>query len=93
MRSSRVQAEPPKLLTQLFGAEPSGLGSAQTYQSRLGLSRDDRDSWNHGWSMLVWFGTRSSSTLIPRAAASSTSVSTSANVPRVGSTSQKSATS
>ena len=92
-RSSSVHAEPPKLLTQLFGGEPSGFGSAQTYQSRFGLSRDERDSWNHGCSMLVWFGTRSSSTLMPRVAASAMSSSTSASVPSDGSTSQKSATS
>ena len=32
--SSSSQAEPPKTLTQLFGGPPSGVGSAQTYQSR-----------------------------------------------------------
>ena len=46
--ASGVQAGPPKLLTQLFGGEPSGLGSAHTYHSRLAAVREDRDSPNHG---------------------------------------------
>ena len=35
-------------LSQLFGGPPSSAGSAQVYQSRLGLSREDRDSRNQG---------------------------------------------
>jgi hypothetical protein len=45
------------MLIQLFGAEPSGFASRHTYQSRFGLSRDARDSMNHGCWSLVWFGT------------------------------------
>jgi hypothetical protein len=48
---SHSQAGPPKIDSQLLGAVPSGLGSAQTYQSALGLSRLDRLCLNHG--MLV----------------------------------------
>ena len=33
-----VHAGPPKLLTQLFGGEPSAFGSAHTYHSRLAAS-------------------------------------------------------
>ena len=36
------------MLIQLFGGEPSGLGSRQKYQSRFGLVRLERDSTNHG---------------------------------------------
>jgi hypothetical protein len=35
---SHCQAEPPKIDSQLFGGVPSGLESAQTYQSALGWS-------------------------------------------------------
>ena len=38
---SHSQAEPPKTESQLFGGEPSGLGSAQTYQSDFELSLFD----------------------------------------------------
>ena len=48
---SRVHAGPPKLDTQLLGAEPSALGSDQTYHDRRGASVDDRDSRNHGCSV------------------------------------------
>ena len=79
-RSRRGRRE--KALDQLFGGEPSGLGSRQTYQSRYGLSRLERDSWNQGcWSEL-WFGTRSRITRMPRAWASATSRSKSARVPK-----------
>ena len=43
----------PKADSQLFGGPPPAPGSRQMYQLRLGLSRDDRDSTNHGcWSEL-----------------------------------------
>ena len=41
------QADPPKTETQLLGG-PSSLPSRQIYQSRLGLSRLERDSRNQG---------------------------------------------
>ncbi len=40
--------------------------SDHTYQSRFGLSALERDSWNHGWSLDVWFMTRSAITRMPR---------------------------
>ena len=46
--SSQVHVSPPKAAFQLFGftsREPS----THRYQSRLALSRLDRDSTNHGW--------------------------------------------
>ena len=75
-------------LTQLLGGEPSGRESAQTYQSRLGLSLEERDSRNQGWRSEVWLGTRSITTRMPRAWASATSRSKSSRVPKIGSTSQ-----
>ena len=93
MVSSRVQAGPPKLLTQLFGGPPSPRPSAQTYQSRHGERRDEREAMNHGCWSLVWFGTRSSRTRMPRRAASVTRRSNTVMVPSSGSTAQKSATS
>jgi hypothetical protein len=36
------QAGPPNSLSQLLGGEPSGFGSRQTYQSRLGSNFDER---------------------------------------------------
>ena len=51
------QAGPPKKLPQLLGGEPSGLASRQMYQSRLGLSRLERDSMNQGCWSEVWLGT------------------------------------
>ena len=62
-RRSHSQAGPPKIDSQLFGAVPSGFGSAQTYQSALGLLRLARLSTNHGcrseecdstWSMMIF---------------------------------------
>ena len=47
--------------------------SDHTYQSRLGESGLERDSWNHGWSVEVWFMTRSAITRIRRAWAASIS--------------------
>ena len=48
MRSSGSQPEPPKTLRQFVGGPPPGFGSAHRYQSRFGLSRDDRDSSEPG---------------------------------------------
>ncbi len=39
--------------------------SDQTYQSRFGESGLERDSWNHGWSLEVWFMTKSAITRMP----------------------------
>ena len=55
--------------------------SDQTYQSRLGLSGLDRDSWNHGWSLDVWFMTRSAMTRSPRWCAASMNSRTSSMSP------------
>jgi hypothetical protein len=55
--------------------------SFQTYQSALGLVRSCRLSWNQGCWSLVWFGTRSAITRMPRLWASSTSSITSARTP------------
>ena len=53
-------------ISQLFGGPPSGAGSRQIYQSRFGLSRDDRLSTNHGCWSEVWFGTKSRISFRPR---------------------------
>ena len=45
--------------------------SDHTYQSRLGESGLERDSWNQGWSDEVWFITRSAITRMRRAWAAS----------------------
>ena len=50
----------------MFGSAPSR-ASRQRYQSRFGLSRDDRDSTNHGCSSEVWLTTRSITSFIPSA--------------------------
>ena len=50
---------------------PLWSSSVQTYQSALALSRDERDSMNHGCWSLVWFITRSAMTRMPRRWASS----------------------
>ena len=55
--------------------------SDHTYQSRLAEFGSERDSWNHGWSLEVWFITRSAITRIRRACAASISSSTSSTVP------------
>ena len=84
-RSRRRSTPSPTALntdSQSLGA------SRQTYQSRLGFSRLERDSTNHGcWSEL-WFGTQSSTILISRAWHCAISSSRSPSVPKTGSTSQ-----
>src|SRR3546814_2950793 len=57
---------PPKSLIQLLGGPPPGAGSRQMYQSRRGLSREDRLSTNQGCRSELWFGTKSSSSFRPR---------------------------
>ena len=79
---------PPNNWRAAFGGPPSGFASRQTYQSRFGLSRADRDSTNHGCRSDVWLGTQSSSTRIPRSCAAATRSSKSARSPNTGSTSQ-----
>jgi hypothetical protein len=44
--SSKAHALPPNSDSQLFGTPPSAAGSRQMYQSRLGLSREERLSTN-----------------------------------------------
>ena len=66
MAGSHSHAEPPKIAVQFDGGPPAGDGSAQRYQSRFGLSRDERDSTNQGCSTEVWQGTRSMSSRSPR---------------------------
>ena len=61
-----MPAVPVNAAIQLLGGPPSSAGSRQMYQSRLGLSVDDRLSRNHGCWTDVWFGTQSSRTRIPR---------------------------
>ena len=55
--------------------------SFHTYQSAFGLSRLERDSWNHACWSEVWFTTRSAMTRIPRRCASSIRVIASSIVP------------
>ena len=55
--------------------------SDQTYQSRFGEAGSERASWNQGWSLEVWFITRSAITRIPRRWAASRRLATSATVP------------
>ena len=55
--------------------------SDQTYQSPYGPSRSAREAWNHGWSLEVWFITRSAITRIPRWCAASINWRKSSTVP------------
>ena len=70
------------------GGPPPGAGSAHTYQSRLGSSRDERDATNQGCWSDVWLGTKSSISFIPRACVAASSESKSAIVPNSGSMSR-----
>ena len=65
----------------VVGRSPAPAGSAQMYQSRCAAVRELRASRNHGCWALVWLGTRSKSTRMPRRCAWRTSSSTSASVP------------
>ena len=88
--SSNVHAAPTasNVERQSFGGRRRARPSRQTYQSRFGSSRDERDSTNHGCRSDVWFGTQSTTTLMPRAWPPAISRSKSASVPNTGSTSQ-----
>ena len=48
-----------------WAADPSGVGVAPDVPVAVALSRDDRESTNHGWSLDVWLGTQSMSTRSP----------------------------
>jgi hypothetical protein len=88
--SSYVHAPPTagNAESQLFGGVSGPPPSRQTYQSRFGFSREDRDSTNHGCWSEVWLGTKSTTTLMPRSCAAATRASKSASVPNCGSTSR-----
>ena len=75
------------------GGPPPGAGSRHTNQSRWSPSLEMRDCTNHGWRSLVWFGTKSTMTRMPRACAAATSRSKSSSVPNIGWTAQWSDTS
>ena len=82
--SSKVHAGPTAL-----NCDVQSLGtSRQTYQSRLGSSRELREAWNHGCWSEVWFGTQSMTIRMPRAWHSATRWSKSSSVPKIGSTSR-----
>ncbi len=83
--SSSVQAGVPwrNAERQLFAG-----ASRHTYHSACSAAALDRLSTNHGCWSLVWLGTKSSRTRIPRAWASVSSSSRSARSPNNGSTSQ-----
>jgi hypothetical protein len=55
------------------------------YQSRFGLSRERRDTWNQGCWSEVWLGTKSRITRMLRACSAVTRRSKSASVPNIGS--------
>ena len=55
------------------------------YQSRFGLSREDRDSTNHGFSSEEWLTTRSMTRRMPRSWTPSSRRSKSDRVPNIGS--------
>ena len=84
-RSPRPTSTPARRTAerQLFGGPPPR-PSRQMYQSRLGESRDDRESRNHGCCELVWFGTQSSSTRRPSRCASASRRSKAARSPKTG---------
>ncbi len=66
--ATRSHAEPPKWDSQsVGGCDPSTpLPSRKMYRSRAALPRPAASaSTNHGWAADVWFGTMSTTTLIP----------------------------
>src|SRR4249919_4379305 len=85
-RGSQRQATPPKIDNQLLGGVPSGRGSAHTYQSCFGLSREARLSVNQSCSIEVWLSTWSIITRRPSACALASRRSKSSSVPNNGST-------
>ncbi len=94
MAWSNSHAGPENAEPQLFGAAPepsaaspaSSRGGRHQYQSRLGLSFEDRDSMNQGCSSEVWLTTRSMTSFMPRACSPSVSSRKSSSVPKIGST-------
>ena len=72
---------PEKYERQLLGL------SRHQYQSRLGLSRLERDSTNQGCCAEVWLTTRSMTSFIPRSWMAASRRSKSSSVPNTGSTS------
>ena len=58
--------------------------SLHTYQSRRGLSRELRASWNHGCLSEVWFSTSSVTTRSPRSCAAARNAVKSSIVPYIG---------
>jgi hypothetical protein len=58
--------------------------SLHTYQSRNGDAGSERADWNHGWSIEVWFATRSTTTRMPMAPAWFMKSTNSPEVPRRG---------
>ncbi len=88
--SSKLHARPTAGNSdiQSFGGPPLPSPSCHTYQSRLGLSREERDSTNHAWRSELWLGTQSTTTRMRRAWAASSRRSKSSSVPNAGSTSR-----
>ena len=96
MAWSNSHAGPENAEPQLFGAAAgrrraapspaSSRGGRHQYQSRLGLSFEDRDSTNQGCSSEVWLTTRSMTSFMPRACSPSVSSRRSSRVPKIGST-------
>ena len=80
MVSSSSHAGPEKNDRQSLGTS-----ERHQYQSRLGLSFDERDSTNHGCSSEVWLTTRSMTSFIPRAWTPASSASNCSSVPNTGS--------
>ena len=93
MVGSKAHAGPEKTDAQLVGSAPGSppaypsRGGRHQYQSRFGLSCDDRDSVNQACASLVWLTTRSITSFIPRACSAATSSSSCSNEPNSGSTS------
>ena len=70
---------------QFVGGPPPSDASRQMYQSALPLSRDELDSKNQGFSLDVWFKTRSMTMRMSCLPASSMRRSMSVIVPKDGS--------
>ena len=79
--SSHVQFEASVSVKMIRASSYLWTVSDHTYQSRLGLSGLERDSWNHGWSEDVWFMTMSAITRMPRWWAASRKSRTSSTLP------------
>ena len=79
--SSQVQFDVSVSVKMIRASSYLWTVSDHTYQSRLGLSGLERDSWNHAWSDDVWFMTRSAITRMPRWWAASMKSRTSSTTP------------